>query len=111
MGGELVVVRDDEHRHPTAGELAQQRANLHHVRAVETARRLVEHHEPLLSHQRHGNREPLLLASGKAHRVPVRHVEQIEFAQQRVALFAAAAHERQYRIAGGAGGASLAPRR
>ncbi len=35
MGGELVVVRDDEHRHPKAGELAQQRADLHHVRAVE----------------------------------------------------------------------------
>ena len=61
LPGELHLVRDDEHRHALARQVAHDDEDLADELRVESRRDLVEEHHVWLHHQRPGNGDPLLL--------------------------------------------------
>src|SRR5918999_1077995 len=65
----LHLVRDDEHRHPVAGQVAHDDEHLAHELGVERGGDLVEEHHVRVHHQRPGDRDPLLLTAGELVRV------------------------------------------
>ena len=71
LAGELHLVRDDEHRHPLAREVAHDDEHLADELRVERRRDLVEEHHVRLHHQRARDRDPLLLAARELVRVLV----------------------------------------
>ena len=72
LARELHLVRDDEHRHAFAGEIAHDDEHLADELRVECRRDLVEEHHVRLHHQRPGDRDPLLLAARELVRVLIR---------------------------------------
>ena len=72
LAGELHLVGDDEHRHPDPGEVAHHDQHLADELRIERGGDLVEEHHVRLHHQRAGDRDPLLLATGELVGVLVR---------------------------------------
>src|SRR5688500_13198316 len=76
------LVRRDEHGHALRGQLANDGEHLRDELGVESARDLVQQHEPRLHRERAHDGDALLLAAGKAIRVLLALVGEPEARQQ-----------------------------
>ena len=72
LAREVHLVRDDEHRHALACEIAHDDEHLADELRVEGRRDLVEEHHVRVHHQRPCDRDPLLLAARELVRVLIR---------------------------------------
>ena len=82
LARELHLVRDDEHRHPVARQIAHHDQHLADELRIERGRDLVEEHHVRVHHQRAGDRDPLLLAAGELVRVLARLLRQPDALEQ-----------------------------
>ena len=91
---EVHLVRDDEHGHARAGEVAHDDEHLADELRVERRGDLVEEHDVRVHHQRPRDRDPLLLAAGELMRVLVGLLLEPDHGQQlvRARLGVAPAH-------------------
>ena len=69
------VVRNDQHGLSLLRQIPQKPGNPPHIAAVQPAGGLVKQNHFRIFHQRHGDRDALLLAAGQAPRMPIRVCE------------------------------------